>query len=165
MAVVETHLGLVAGRAHGDADMAEIVELRSHLPDLGGHELIVIDEAVFAERPTGRTAGNAQGEDAFAEQRHRGFIVVPELVDLAVLDPLRRLEHFRWRDVVGRAGLIVGAPFGRLPFFGAHLWRRDRIGRGRRDRSEPEFAVARTGDSAQAGTHQKSTAIGRRGFS
>jgi len=160
MAVVETHLGLVAGGAHGDTDVAEKVELRSYLPDLGGHELVVINQAVLAERPAGWTAGDAQREDALAEQRHRGFIVVPQLVDLAVLDPLRGLKHFRGRDVVRRAGLVLGAPFGRPPFFGAELGRRDRIGRRRRDRRQREFAVACTGDSAEPCTFQKCAAIG-----
>jgi len=141
---------------------AEKVELRPHLPDLGGYEFVVIDEPVFAERAAGRTAGDTQREDTFAEQRHRGFIVVSQLVDLAVLNPLGGIENFRRRDVVRRAGLIVGAPFRRPPLLAAQLRRRDRIGRCRRDRRQPELAVSGAGDRAQSGTFEKSATIRRR---
>ena len=44
--------------------MAEAVELRPDLADLGGDELVVVDELVLAERAAGRAAGNAQREGA-----------------------------------------------------------------------------------------------------
>ena len=110
-AVVEPHLALVAVLAHLDADVAEAVELRAGLADLGGEKLVMIDELVVAERAAGRTTGNAQREGTRAEQRHALLIDAADLVDLAVLDPFRRVEDLRRRDVVGGAGLVVLAPF------------------------------------------------------
>src|SRR5262249_26402103 len=85
-AVVEAHFALVAILAQLDADMAEAVELRAGLTDLGGEELVVVDELVRTERAAGRTARNAQREDTRPEQRHAGFVDAADFVDLAVLD-------------------------------------------------------------------------------
>ena len=115
-AVVEMHLALVAVLAELDADMAEAVELRADLADLGGEKFVVIDQLVRAERAAGRAAGNAQREGARAEQRHALLVGAADLVDLAVADPLGRVEHLGGRDVVRGAGLVGRAPFRRPPF-------------------------------------------------
>src|SRR4029079_8231660 len=143
-AVVEPHFALVAVLAHLDADVAEAVELRAGLGDLGGEKLVMIDKLVVAERATGRPPGNAQREHARAEQRHGGLIGAANLVDLAVLDPFRRIENLRRRDVVGCAGLVVLAPFRGPP------WLVDSLGHGGGclrlrygDRLERELAMHR----------------------
>src|SRR4029453_12480581 len=143
-AVVEAHLALVAVLAHLYADVAETIELRAGLGDLGGEKLVMIHKLVVAERATGRTTGNAQREHTRAKQRHAGLIGAADLVDLAVLDPFRRIENLRRRDVVGCAGLVILAPFRGPP------WLVDSLGhRGGRvrlrcgDRRERELAMHR----------------------
>jgi len=58
-AVVEPHLALVAVFAHLDADVAEAIELRAGLADLGSEKFVMIHKLVVAERAAGRTTGNA----------------------------------------------------------------------------------------------------------
>ena len=165
-AVVEPHLALVAVLAHLDADMTEAVELRAGLADLGGEKLVMIHKLVVAERAAGRTTGNAQREHTRAEQRHALLVDAADLVDLAVLDPFRRIEDLRRRDVVGCAGLVVLAPFRGPP------WLVDSLGhRGGRlrlrcgDRRERELAMHRARErrprsTGQAGGAEQGPAIG-----
>ena len=61
-AVVEAHLVHVALLAV-DADMAEAVELGADLADLGGHEIVVVDHLVVAERAASGCPGDAESED------------------------------------------------------------------------------------------------------
>ncbi|MGY4382215.1 hypothetical protein ACVWZ3_009854 [Bradyrhizobium sp. i1.3.6] len=73
-AIVESHLALVAVLAELDSNMAEAVELRTGLADLGGQEFVVIDHLIVTERAAGRAAGNAQCEYTRTKQRHGGFV-------------------------------------------------------------------------------------------
>src|SRR5262249_17809434 len=101
--------------AHLDADMAEPVELRAGLTDLGGEELIVVNQLVGAERPARRTAGDAQREGTLTELGHSRFVDAADAIDLAVLDPLDGIEDLGRRDPIGSAGDVVLAPFGMRP--------------------------------------------------
>src|SRR4029078_8699768 len=86
---------------------------------------------------------------------------------LAVLDPLRRVQHFCRRDVVGRARLVVLAPFRRPPRLVVAL------GHGGcslclrlADRRERELAMNRagersTGDAGDARGAEQGPAVGR----
>ena len=126
VAVVEMHLALVAVLAELDADVAEAVELRPDLADLGRQKFVVIDQLVGAERTAGRAAGNAQREHARAEQRHARLVGAADLVDLAVADPFGGVEDLRGGDVVRGAGLVIRTPFRRPPGLSVPLGMRGR---------------------------------------
>src|SRR5215207_8237713 len=67
-----------------------------------------------------------------------------DLVDLAVADPFRRVEHLCGRDVVRGAGLVGGAPFRRPPWrrAGCPLRRRLRLRGADRGEGAPATAPA-----------------------
>ncbi len=115
VAVVVAHLVLVAVLAHLDADMAQPVELRAGLADLGGEDTRRDRRACW--RRTGRRSASrgCAGEGALAELGHARFVDAADAVDLAVLDPLHGVEDLGWRDPVGGAGNIVLAPLGMRP--------------------------------------------------
>ena len=109
--VVPTHFVLVAVGADLHADMAQTVELGSHLTDLGGQELIVPHDLVRAEGAAGGRAGDAQREFARPEQRHLGRVFVAEFHRLALLDQRHGAQdHFGLLVPVGRTRLVALAP-------------------------------------------------------
>ena len=68
-------------------------------------------DLVGAERAAGRRAGDHHHELTRAEQGHLGVVLVAELVDLALVGLGERPQHdLGLGVVVGRAGLVVGAP-------------------------------------------------------
>ena len=140
--------------------MAQSIELRADLTDLGGKKFIVVNQLVGTERTAGRAAGNAQAEGTGAEQRHAGFINAANPVDLAVLDRLHRVQRFRRGHVVGRARFIVRAPFRGPPFLRGR--RRGRLRLRGHDGGRAELPVRGARDGAnrpQAGGLQEAAAI------
>jgi hypothetical protein len=110
-AVVQPHVVAFAIGADLHADVAEAIELRPDLTDLGGHELVVPDDLVAAKRSTGRGAGYAHDELARAEQRHLRVVFVAQLVDLALVGLGERAQdHLGLGVPVGRAGLVTLPP-------------------------------------------------------
>jgi hypothetical protein len=88
--------------------VTEAVELRAGLADLGGEKLVMVHQLVVAERAAGRTTGNAQRECTRTKQRHALLVNAADLVDLAVLDPFRRIEDFAgvmWLDAPDSSSL------------------------------------------------------------
>jgi hypothetical protein len=104
-----------------NADVARAVELRPDLADLGRDELVVVDERVLPERPAGRRARNRHRPAARAEGRDARVIELAERRDLALFHQPHRLHDHRRRGAVGRAHLVVGAPFGGSPALGERL--------------------------------------------
>ena len=74
-----------------DADVAQTVELRADLADLGADDLVVIHGPVRAERPV--RLRNPQAEMPRAEQRHARLVDAAELIDGAARHEALRLEH------------------------------------------------------------------------
>ena len=109
--------------------MAKAVELGPYLTDLSGDELVMVHQPIFAERASCRAAGDLEREGALPKQGHAGFVIVSQLIDLAILDPLGGVEHLLRRDVVRGARLVIGTPFRGPPFLLAQLWRSSRVGR------------------------------------
>ena len=84
-AVVETHLAAIAVDADLHADVAEPVELRAHLADLGRDEIVVPDDLVLAEQAAIRRPRDPHHELARAEQRHLRRVRMPQLAGLALV--------------------------------------------------------------------------------
>ena len=98
------------------ADVAGPVELRLDLSDLGGHELVVVDERVVPERAARRGAGNAHLPAACAEGRRLAVVVLADRDRLILLDGGQSARDVgRVFRVVGRARSIGRAPLGRRP--------------------------------------------------
>ena len=100
-------------RAH--ANVARTVELGADLADLGGDQLVVEDQTVAAERPAGGRARNLEQKATRTEERNVARIVFAERRGLALLHQLDRFEHHLGRGPIGRAHLVVRAPFARPP--------------------------------------------------
>ncbi|HEX7236597.1 MAG TPA: hypothetical protein VF405_06515 [Gammaproteobacteria bacterium] len=107
--------------------MAEPVELRADLAELGAHDLVVKLQSIRAHRA--ERLRNFQAEVARAEQRHARFVDVPELIHGAARDEALRLEHLLRRDAVRGAALVFLAPARRAGI--SRLTERD-TGHGRR---------------------------------
>jgi hypothetical protein len=106
VAVEQRALGVVV-----DADMAEAIELGADLADLSGQEVVVPDGLVRSDRSAGEPAGGAYREDPAAEQRHLGLVGPRQRVGLAFCDELGGLQRLFRRLRVGRACLVLSAPF------------------------------------------------------
>src|SRR5207253_9276015 len=97
-------------------DVAGAVELRLNLPDLGRHELVVVDERVLAEGTTGWRSGNAHLPPARSEGRRLPVVVLPNGDRLVLLDRRQGPRDVRGvTGVVRRPRAVVGAPLGRRP--------------------------------------------------
>ena len=121
VAVIEKHVGLVAGRTAHAAEMAERVHLRADLADLGSDELIVPDRPALAPvRAAGRAAGHAQGIGASRRDRHPHVVGHAQADDLSGLYEPRRLQHFRGRHEIAVPALVVRSPAGVRPIRRKH---------------------------------------------
>ena len=96
-----------------DADVAEPVELRADA-DPADDDVVVVVGLRLAQRAAVFLAGcrHRQRERARRERRRLAVGLDAHADRLAALDQLGRLRHVGGGDVVDRAHLIVGAPFG-----------------------------------------------------
>ena len=90
-----------------DPEVAEAVELRADLTELAA-DLVVMHSLVLTWHR--ERLRDADAVVARAMRQHAGLVDVAELIDLAFLDRVLRLEHLRWGDAIRRAALISGAP-------------------------------------------------------
>ena len=72
--------------AYLHADVAEAVELRTHLPDLGAHDFVVADDLVIGERLVRGQTGDGDAVMPLARHRHAVLVDPPQLVNLAFPD-------------------------------------------------------------------------------
>ena len=109
-------------------DVSQPIELRPDLTDLAAKQLIVIHQMAVPEGAARRQPGYRQTEVAIAEQRHPEFIGPAKLIDHPSFDEAGSFDHLLGGDPVCRAGLIIGAPFGRPPYRAGGRLRGERPG-------------------------------------
>ena len=124
-----------------------------NLADLTRDELIMVNEAVRAERAAGRPAWDTQREAPLAEHRHARFIEMAHLVELAGFNQFQCIQDFCRRYQICGADLIVLTPFGRPP----------RTDRGRAGRRRLSLSCFDDADPVDAGRRPPDPRRGRAG--
>jgi hypothetical protein len=93
-----------------DPDVAQAVELRSHLADFTIKHFVVEHELLVTKRTTRRATRNRDREMALPKERNAGLKIHAHTVDLSSLDQLRCLEHLGRSDALGCTDLILCSP-------------------------------------------------------
>ena len=76
-AVVISNVTRILGAIDGDADVADAIELRAHLPDFAGDDLVLVDDRVRPGGTARALAGGLHLEDAIAESGNSRFVRTP----------------------------------------------------------------------------------------